>query len=88
MLSIKVKKVVFDAITDHENYKNFPAFDKSELIENGSMKRLVGLHHPSFAPQLESTQTHATAYKPIGETYHGNSLGVHTARPNRINGRM
>ncbi len=46
MLKIRVEYVlhkspdeVFAAITDHENYKNFPGFDASELLELGKTER-------------------------------------------------
>ena len=46
MIKIRVEYVldknveeVFDAITDHENYKNFPAFDDSKLIEVGKKEK-------------------------------------------------
>ena len=46
MFSIKVERlinkpieVVFDFLADHENYKNFPGVDKSELIEHGKQEK-------------------------------------------------
>jgi len=46
MFNIKVEQIVekdietvFNAITDHENYKNFPGIDKSILLEEGTSER-------------------------------------------------
>jgi uncharacterized protein YndB with AHSA1/START domain len=46
MIKIRVEYVldrtvedVFDAITDHENYKRFPGFDSSKLLETGKTEK-------------------------------------------------
>jgi len=46
MFNIKVESIVekdigrvFDAITDHVNYKNFPGIDKSILVEEGKTEQ-------------------------------------------------
>ena len=46
MIKIRVEYVldknvedVFDAITDHENYKRFPGFDSSQLLETGKTEK-------------------------------------------------